>query len=125
MTDIGDIDVFLGSPARKMAFDKRPPNTVPRPRELFAKLQAKHGTVLVVVDQPASIGAQPLAVARHALAGEAARVANRLHSLLTQIHPTLERVPGRRLQHPAVLALLERFGSPARSATLASDAWSP
>lgn len=31
---------------------------------MFAKLQAKHGAVLVVVDQPASIGAQPLAVAR-------------------------------------------------------------
>ncbi|MFE0872879.1 hypothetical protein [Streptomyces rochei] len=30
---------------------------------MFAKLQAKHGTVLVVVDQPASIGALPLAVA--------------------------------------------------------------
>jgi transposase len=33
-------------------------------RDLFAKLQAKHGTVLVVVDQPASIGTLPLAVAR-------------------------------------------------------------
>ncbi|MFE0845905.1 IS110 family transposase [Streptomyces rochei] len=45
-------------------FDKRLPNTEPKLRELFAKLQAKHGTVLVVVDQPASIGALPLAVAR-------------------------------------------------------------
>ncbi len=32
--------------------------------EVFGKLQAKHGTVLVVVDQPASIGALPQAVAR-------------------------------------------------------------
>lgn len=47
------------------------------------------------------------------LAGEATRVANRLHGLLTQIHPPLERVLGPRLQHPAVLNLLERFGSPA------------
>jgi hypothetical protein len=31
---------------------------------LFAKLQAKHGTVLVVIDQPASIGVLPVAVAR-------------------------------------------------------------
>lgn len=46
------------------------------------------------------------------LTGEATRVANRLHGLLTQIHPSLERVLGPRLQHPAVLALLERFGSP-------------
>ncbi len=75
--ETGDIDVFLGldvgkgehhaaavPPAGKKAFDKRLPNTEPKLRELFAKLQAKHGTVLVVVDQPASIGALPLAVAR-------------------------------------------------------------
>lgn len=31
-----------------------------------------------------------------------------------QIHPSLERFLGPRLQHPAVLALLERFGSPAQ-----------
>lgn len=77
MIDTGDIDVFLGldvgkgehhatavTPAGKKAFDKRLPNTEPKLRELFAKLKAKHGTVLVVVDQPASIGALPLAVAR-------------------------------------------------------------
>lgn len=75
--DTGDIDVFLGldvgkdehhatavTPAGKKTFDKRLPNPEPKLRELFAKLQAKHGTVLVVVDQPASIGALPLAVAR-------------------------------------------------------------
>jgi hypothetical protein len=48
----------------KKAFDKRLPNSEPKLREVFGKLQAKHGTVLVVVDQPASIGALPLAVAR-------------------------------------------------------------
>lgn len=48
------------------------------------------------------------------LAGEATRVANRLHGLLTRIHPSLERVLGPRSQHPAVLTLLERFGSPAQ-----------
>lgn len=52
------------TPAGKKAFDKRLPNTEPKLRELFAELQAKHGTVLFVVDQPASIGALPLAVAR-------------------------------------------------------------
>lgn len=191
--DVSDIKVFLGldvgkgehhatavTPAGKKAFDKRLPNSEPKLRELFGKLQAKHGTVLVVVDQPASIGALPLAVARdmgcpvaylpgltmrriadlypgeaktdardafviadaarvmpHTLrlidlddetiaelkmlvgfdddmAGEATRVSNRLRGLLTQIHPHLERVLSPRLQHPAVLALLERFGSPAQ-----------
>ncbi|MDF9874606.1 hypothetical protein OKW18_006744 [Streptomyces pratensis] len=74
MSDTGDIlglDVRKGehqatavTPAGKKAFDKRLPNTDPKLRELFAKLQAKHGTLLVVVDQPASIGALPPAVAR-------------------------------------------------------------
>ncbi|MFD6969287.1 IS110 family transposase, partial [Streptomyces sp. NPDC059949] len=52
------------TPAGKKAFGKRLPNSEPRLREVFEKLRAKHGTVLVVVDQPASIGALPLAVAR-------------------------------------------------------------
>ncbi|GGU59795.1 insertion element IS110 uncharacterized 43.6 kDa protein [Streptomyces albospinus] len=192
MIDTGDIDVYLGvdvgkgehhatalTPAGKRVFDKRLPNTEPKLREVFAKLQAKHGTVLVVVDQPASIGALPLAVARDTgcsvaylpgltmrriadlytgeaktdardaaiiadaartiphtlrnlapsdetvaelemivgfdddLAAESTRIKNRLRGLLTQIHPSLERVLGPRLDHPAVLALLERHGSPA------------
>ncbi|MCD9166301.1 IS110 family transposase, partial [Streptomyces albireticuli] len=79
MFDIEGVEVFLGmdvgkaahhghglTPAGKKAFDKRLPNSEPKLRELFTKLQAKHGTVLVVVDQPASIGALPLAVARDA-----------------------------------------------------------
>ncbi|MFB7113459.1 IS110 family transposase [Streptomyces sp. NPDC056291] len=193
MIDTGDIDVYLGldvgkgehhatalTPAGKRVFDKRLPNIEPKLRELFGKLQAKHGTVLVVVDQPASIGALPLAVAREAgcriaylpgltmrriadlyagesktdardaaiiadaaramphtlrslapsdetvaelemiagfdddLAGEVTRIKNRLRGLLTQIHPSLERVLGPRLDHPAVLTLLERFGSPSQ-----------
>ena len=78
MIDTSDIGAFLGldvgkgehhatalTPAGKRAFDKRLPNSEPKLREVFAKLIAKHGTVLVVVDQPASIGALPLAVARH------------------------------------------------------------
>jgi transposase len=191
--DVSDIGAFLGldvgkgehhatavTPAGKKAFDKRLPNSEPKLREVFGKLQAKHGTVLVVVDQPASIGALPLAVARDMgcpvaylpgltmrriadlypgeaktdardafiiadaarvmphtlrsvdpedetiaelemivgfdddLAGEATRISNRLRGLLTQIHPHLERVLGPRVQHSAVLTLLERFGSPAQ-----------
>ncbi len=77
MIDTGDIDVYLGlhvgkgehhatalTPVGKRVLDKRPPNTEPKLRETFAKLQAKHGSLLVVVGQPASIGALPLAVAR-------------------------------------------------------------
>ncbi|MFE9859891.1 IS110 family transposase [Streptomyces sp. NPDC005780] len=193
MIDTSEIGAFLGldvgkgqhhatavTQAGKKAFDKRLPNSEPRLREVFGKLKAKHGTVLVVVDQPASIGALPLAVARDMgcpvaylpgltmrriadlypgeaktdardafviadaarvmphtlrsvdledetiaelemivgfdddLAGEATRISNRLRGLMTQIHPHLERVLGPRIQHRAVLMLLERFGSPAQ-----------
>lgn len=48
------------------------------------------------------------------LADEATRASNRLRGLLTQIHPSLERVRGPRVQHPAVLKLLDQFGSPAQ-----------
>lgn len=79
MIDTSDIDVYLGldvgkgehhatalTSAGKKAFDKPLPNTEPKLREVFTKLQVKHGTVLIVVDQPASIGALPLTVARDA-----------------------------------------------------------
>lgn len=48
------------------------------------------------------------------LVGEATRTSNRLRGLLTQIHPSLESVLRPRVQHPAVLLMLERFGSPAQ-----------
>ncbi|MFJ6118220.1 IS110 family transposase [Streptomyces sp. NPDC054775] len=190
--DINDIGVFLGldvgksnhhghglTPAGKKVFDKALPNGEPQLRAVFDKLKAKFGTVLVIVDQPASIGALPLTVARNAdckvaylpglamrriadlypgeaktdardaaviadaartiphtlrsleladeitaeltmlvgfdqdLAGEANRTSNRIRGLLTQFHPSLERVLGPRLDHPAITWLLERYGSPA------------
>ncbi|MED7947487.1 IS110 family transposase, partial [Streptomyces sp. BE303] len=46
--------------------DKPLPNSEPKLRAVFEKLTAKFGTVLVIVDQPASIGALPLTVARDA-----------------------------------------------------------
>ncbi|MFI6810746.1 IS110 family transposase, partial [Streptomyces luteogriseus] len=192
MIDIDATGVFLGldvgksnhhghglTPAGKKVFDKALPNGEPQLRAVFDKLKAKFGTVLVVVDQPASIGALPLTVARDAgckvaylpglamrriadlypgeaktdardaaviadaartmphtlrsleladeitaeltmlvgfdqdLAGEANRTSNRIRGLLTQFHPSLERVLGPRLDHPAITWLLERYGSPA------------
>jgi hypothetical protein len=79
VTDETDIGVYLGldvgkgehhaaavNRVGKKVFDKPLPNSEPKLRELFDKLRTKHGTVLLVVDQPASIGALPLAVARDA-----------------------------------------------------------
>lgn len=72
MIDTGDVDAFLGLdvgkgehhgtavvPAGKRVFDRWLPNSEPKMRAVLDKLTAKHGTVLVVVDQPASIGALP------------------------------------------------------------------
>lgn len=191
VTGIDAVGVFLGldvgktahhghglTPAGKKVFDKQLPNSEPKLRAVFDKLAAKFGTVLVIVDQPASIGALPLTVARDAgcqvaylpglamrriadlypgeaktdakdaaviadaartmphtlrtldagdettaeltllvgfdqdLAAEATRTSNRIRGLLTQFHPSLERVLGPRLDHPAVTWLLERYGSP-------------
>ncbi|RII06908.1 hypothetical protein DSC45_35015 [Streptomyces sp. YIM 130001] len=79
MLEIEDVGVFLGldvgktahhghglTPAGKKVLDKPLPNSEPKLRAVFDKLAAKFGTVLVVVDQPASIGALPLTVARRA-----------------------------------------------------------
>ncbi|MFJ2563953.1 IS110 family transposase [Streptomyces sp. NPDC094154] len=191
MISIDGVGVFLGldvgktthhghglTPAGKRVFDKPLPNSEPKLRAVFDKLRDKFGAVLVIVDQPASIGALPLTVARNAgcevaylpglamrriadlypgeaktdakdaaviadaartmphtlrtlelgdevtaeltmlvgfdqdLAAEATRTSNRIRGLLTQFHPSLERVLGPRLDHKAVTWLLERYGSP-------------
>ena len=161
----------------KRLHDKTLPQDEQRIRELLTELSA-HGNALIVVDQPASIGALPVAAARsmniqvaylpglamrriadlhpgnaktdardayiiadaartlpHALrrvdvgddaladlevivglddnlSAETTRVTNRIHGLLTQIHPALERAIGGSLHHPAILELLSRFGGP-------------
>ena len=52
----------LSQDGRKV-LDKALPNDEDRPREVYQRLQAK-GQVLVVVDQPATIGALAVAVAQ-------------------------------------------------------------
>src|SRR5207344_2591690 len=46
------------------------------------------------------------------LAAQINQVSNRIRGLLTQIHPALERVLGPKLDHPAVLDLLQRSPAP-------------
>ncbi len=199
MTDMehhGEVDVFIGvdvgkgehhavalDRSGKRLFDKALPNDEAKLRALIAGLKA-HGKLLLVVDQPATIGALPVTVARAEeiqvaylpglamrriadlhegeaktdardaaiiaeaarsmpqalralpksdealaeltllcgfdddLAGQITQVSNRIRGLLTQIHPALERVLGPRLDHPAVLDLLQRYPSPAALAGL-------
>ena len=70
------VDVFVGvdvgkgehhavavNEAGKIVFDKALPNDETKMRTVLQKLK-QHGTVLVVVDQPATIGALPIAVAQ-------------------------------------------------------------
>ncbi|EMP3813940.1 transposase [Escherichia coli] len=52
------------------------------------------------------------------LAAQTMQASNRIRGLLTQIHPALERVLGPRLNHPAVLDLLQRYPSPEKLALL-------
>ncbi|PWJ57288.1 transposase IS116/IS110/IS902 family protein [Rathayibacter iranicus NCPPB 2253 = VKM Ac-1602] len=191
ITGYDGVDVFIGvdvgkgehhavavDRAGKRLFDKALPNEETKLRELIRGLKDR-GTVLFVVDQPATIGALPLAVAQAenvligylpglamrriadlhageaktdrrdaAIIAEAARTlphalrslaladeqvaelsmlcgfdddlaqqinatGNRIRGLLTQIHPTLERVIGKHLDHPAIVDLLQRYPSPA------------
>lgn len=159
-------------------FDRPLPQDESRLRKILADLQ-QHGTVLMIVDQPNTIGALAVAVARDCrcqvaylpglamrraaqlllgdaktdakdafviartalrmpdtlraidrddetlaslkvvagfdddLAHECTRSINRLRSLLTQIHPVLERVfAGKKLTTRLVLDLLVRYGGP-------------
>src|ERR687893_2574867 len=59
----GDHHAVGLDPAGRRRHDAPLPNSEPKLREVFGKL-AVHGPVLVVVDQPATIGALPVAVAR-------------------------------------------------------------
>ncbi len=184
------VDVFIGldvgkgehhavalDRAGKKLLDRALPNDEARIREILAELQG-HGQALLVVDQPATIGALPVAVARDAgvlvgylpglamrriadlhpgeaktdardafiiadaartmphtlrsvqladaqlaelgmlcgfdddLAKQVTATSNRIRGLLGQIHPALERVLGPRLEHPAVLDLLQTWPTP-------------
>jgi transposase len=189
------VDVFIGVDVGKSGhhavalsrdgrtlFDKAFPQDELKLRELVGGLK-QHGQLLLVVDQPATIGALPVAVAQAegilvgylpglsmrriadlhageaktdardaAIIAQAARsmphalraiqvadeqvaalsmlcgfdedlvkqvnqTVNRIRGLLTQIHPALERVIGPRLDHPAVLDLLQHYPSPAAMKT--------
>jgi hypothetical protein len=64
MFRIEDVGVFLGLDVGKAAHHGH--GLTPAGKKVFEKPAAKFGTVLVVADQPASVGALPLTVARDA-----------------------------------------------------------
>ncbi|WP_239437902.1 IS110 family transposase [Arthrobacter alpinus] len=187
-----DIDIFIGVDVGKsdhhaVAIDRTGKKLLDRalPQDetklrAIIKAVAGKGSVLLVVDQPSTIGALPVAVAQAegimvgyipglamrriadlhpgeaktdardaAIIAEAARslphtlrsivvadeqaaelsmlcgfdddlakqataTSNRIRGLLTQIHPALERVIGKHLDHPAMAELLIKYPSPDR-----------
>ncbi len=46
------------------------------------------------------------------LAKQAISTSNRIRGLLTQIHPALERVEGKQVEHPAMAELLIKYPTP-------------
>ncbi|PPK68446.1 transposase [Actinokineospora auranticolor] len=120
-------------PTGKRLHDGPLPNSEPKLRALFDKL-AVHGP-LVVVDQPATIGALPVAVARAAghqvayLPGLAELDVRSASTTTSPVRPpasatasavssppstpALERAIGSRITHSAVLEILWRCGGPA------------
>lgn len=185
------IDIFIGvdvgktnhhavalNKTGKKLWDKALPQDEAKMKTLLKTL-AKHGRLLFVVDQPATIGALPVAVAQDSgvqvaylpglamrriadlypgeaktdsrdayiianaarsmpeslrdiqvpdkqvaelsmlcgfdddLAKEATATSNRIRGLLTQIHPALERVIGKHLDHVAMAELLAKYPTPA------------
>lgn len=185
------IDVFIGIDVGKSnhhavalnrdgkkLLDKALPQDEAKLKTMIKSL-TKHGKLLIVVDQPATIGALPVAVAQAAgipvaylpglamrriadlhpgeaksdpkdafiiasaartmphtlrtvevpeaqvaelsmlcgfdddLAKQATATSNRIRGLLTQIHPALERVIGKHLDHVAMAELLVKYPTPA------------
>lgn len=148
------IDVFIGvdvgktnhhavaiNRAGKKRFDKDLPQDEAQRKDLIHSLP-ESGTLLLVVDQPATIGALPVAVAQAAgLMPEALRTveileqhvaepvlicgfdddpakqttatSNRLRGLLMQIHPALEMIIGKYLDRVAMTELLAKYPMPA------------
>ncbi|GAA4264237.1 hypothetical protein GCM10022255_116010 [Dactylosporangium darangshiense] len=102
----GEYGVFLGldvgkgeheavglAPDGKRLHDAPLPNTEARLQALFTKL-ARHGSLLVVVDQPASIGELPVAVAR-ACGHQVAYLPGLAMRRLADLHPGTAKTDAR------------------------------
>ncbi len=93
--DVGKTDhhAVALDPAGKRLHDAALPNTEAGLRKLFDKL-ARHGRVLAVVDQPASIGALPVAVAR-ACGHQIAYLPGLVMRRLADLHPGTAKTDAR------------------------------
>ena len=94
--DVGKSDhhAVALDPAGKRLHDAALPNTEAGLRKLFDKL-ARHGRILAVVDQPSSIGALPVAVAR-ACGHQIAYLPGLVMRRLADLHPGTAKTDARR-----------------------------
>ena len=125
------IDVFIGLDVGKgehhavavdragtKLFDKALPNDEGRLREILTSL-SRHGRILLVVDQPATIGALPVAVAQAAgvtvgyLPGLAMR-------RIADLHPGEAKTPGTLSSSPKRPGPCHTHCAPSRSPTNSS-----
>jgi transposase len=93
--DVGKSDhhAVALNPAGKRLHDAALPNTEAGLRKLFDKL-ARHGRILAVVDQPSSIGALPVAVAR-AWGHQVAYLPGLVMRRLADLHPGTAKTDAR------------------------------
>ena len=93
--DVGKSDhhAVALDPAGKRLHDAALPNTEAGLRRLFGKL-GRHGRILAVVDQPASIGALPVAVAR-ACGHQIAYLPGLVMRRLADLHPGTAKTDAR------------------------------
>src|SRR3569833_247779 len=100
-------------PGGSRLHDKELPEAEQRLRQLFTALQA-HGPVLMVVDQPATIGALPVGPAGLRAAGRRRRVLPSLATSLTQVltrpRQIADEVEGLLGAHPLARVLTTRPG---------------
>lgn len=73
--------------AGKKVYDKALPNDQTRLREVLAELTTTHGPTLLVVDQPATIGALPVAVAQTCEGVEVAYLPGLAMRRIADLHP--------------------------------------
>jgi transposase len=87
--DVGKSDhhAVAVTAAGKVVFDKALPNDEARLRSILQELVAAHGLVLMVVDQPATIGALPVAVAEAVESVEVAYLPGLAMRRIADLHP--------------------------------------
>lgn len=95
--DVGKSDhhAVAVTAAGKTVYDKALPNDETRLRAILTDLAAAHGPVLMVVDQPATIGALPVAVAEGTDGVQVAYLPGLAMRRIADLHPGTAKTDAR------------------------------